>query len=178
MNEYFNNPQNAQKDFSSSFPSSSSALTESDYENLYGILNCDPSNTVVQISTEYKRLALLHHPDKAPQSSSTSDNQHLAKFLKIQKAYEILSNHESKKEYDLWFHSGLDVAFEKWKLLGGQSTHWSNKPKFRTVGFGQDDRSSERTGSKGLVPEGRRSDEGSQTQDTDDLYRKFRNYEL
>ncbi|KAL7751548.1 DnaJ subfamily C member 12 [Sorochytrium milnesiophthora] len=130
------------------------------YRDLYGVLNCTPDNSIAQISVEYKRLALLHHPDKTATGSDDA-------FQLIQQAYGVLSDPEAKREYDTWLHSGLQVPFVKWKALGSQasSTHWSGRPLHRRIDQSQ--------------PQPPPSVHTTQkTGNQDALYAKFRNYEL
>ena len=59
--------------------------------NYYEILEIDESATFDEIKKAYKKLAIIHHPDKG-------GNQN--RFQEISQAYEILSNEEKKQEYD------------------------------------------------------------------------------
>jgi DnaJ-class molecular chaperone len=61
--------------------------------NLYNILELDSNASPIQIKKAYRKLALKYHPDK----NKLINND---KFIKIQHAYEILSNDELKKQYD------------------------------------------------------------------------------
>lgn len=57
----------------------------------YNILNVPKSASEEEIKNAYKRLAKIHHPDKG------GDKE---KFQKIQEAYSILSDRESRNNYD------------------------------------------------------------------------------
>lgn len=61
-------------------------------DNLYDILNLDYNCTIEEIKKQYKRLALVYHPDKNDGNES--------RFKKITSAYHILSNAEKKTIYD------------------------------------------------------------------------------
>jgi curved DNA-binding protein CbpA len=60
-------------------------------ETLYDILNVSKTASLNEIRKEYQRLSLLYHPDKNATST---------KFYDIQRAYEILSDLNRRKEYD------------------------------------------------------------------------------
>ena len=61
----------------------------------YDILEIDPSSDEKTIKKAYKKLALKYHPDKNP-----NNLQAKAKFILIAKAYDALTNEESKKNYE------------------------------------------------------------------------------
>ena len=60
-------------------------------EDLYNILNVSRGADENEIRKQYKKLCLTNHPDKGGD---------VAKFQKIQKAYEVLSDESKKNLYD------------------------------------------------------------------------------
>jgi len=86
--------------------------------NLYDLLEVSESASVEQIKKSYRKLALLHHPDKhggadagEPESAGKSSNglnEKDMKFVKIQEAYEVLSDGAKRRQYD----SSLDFDDE------------------------------------------------------------------
>lgn len=62
--------------------------------DLYEILDIDMEAKNSEIKSAYLKLAKIHHPDHGGNSEM---------FEKITKAYEILYNRESRKEYDLYY---------------------------------------------------------------------------
>jgi DnaJ family protein A protein 1 len=60
----------------------------------YDILNLDPNCSIEDVKKAYKKQALIHHPDKNESGDDT-------KFKEISKAYEILSNEETRSMYDM-----------------------------------------------------------------------------
>jgi len=67
----------------------------SDRYNYYKILGLEPGSPISEIKKKYKLLALKYHPDKTNGEAKKSN-----KFIKINEAYEFLSNPENKKKYD------------------------------------------------------------------------------
>lgn len=70
----------------------------------YDILGIHPDATENDIKRAYKKLALQYHPDKNT-SPDASD-----RFKAISEAYEILSDTEKRKEYDLYGEQGINRA--------------------------------------------------------------------
>ena len=61
----------------------------------YDILEIDQNATIGDIKKSFRLLALKHHPDK------NKSNESHQKFLKIVEAYEVLSDENSRRKYDL-----------------------------------------------------------------------------
>lgn len=62
-------------------------------ESYYKILNIDENATSDEIKKQYRKLSLEFHPDRP--------NGNAEKFKKISEAYEILSNSQSRQQYDM-----------------------------------------------------------------------------
>lgn len=65
-------------------------------KNLYDILEISPSTSSVAIKSAYRKLARKYHPDL-----NRGDEVCVKKFKEISEAYEILSDVEKKKHYDI-----------------------------------------------------------------------------
>ena len=65
--------------------------------DLYQVLEVHPDAAPAEIRRSYFRLAKLYHPDL---SVDTDSEENTERFLKIQKAYEILSDTQKRLEYD------------------------------------------------------------------------------
>lgn len=68
-------------------------LTTDENNNLYELLEIEPNSSNDKIKKAWKKLALKYHPDK-------NNNKSCQKFLKIKYAYDILSDENSRSEYD------------------------------------------------------------------------------
>jgi DnaJ-class molecular chaperone with C-terminal Zn finger domain len=66
--------------------------------DLYSVLELSSSASLADIKKSFRRLALVHHPDKGGNAE---------KFKEITQAYEILSDEEKKRKYDL---GGMDAV--------------------------------------------------------------------
>lgn len=71
-------------------------------QNHYEILGVQKTATTKEIKKAYKALVLLCHPDKNPGNLETEE-----KFKKISQAYTILSNVDSRRNYDF----GSEIEF-------------------------------------------------------------------
>ncbi|KAI8356727.1 DnaJ domain-containing protein [Choanephora cucurbitarum] len=100
---------------------------QKDKSDLYAILNCVDTSSPEQIKTEYKRLALLHHPDKTLSESN--------EFEKIKAAYEIIGDPRNRALYDKWRNSSLLIPFSEYAQLGthAQTVHWQSLPTQMTL---------------------------------------------
>ncbi|KAI9487738.1 MAG: DnaJ domain-containing protein [Benjaminiella poitrasii] len=103
-------------------------LKKEEEEDLYSILNCVDTSSPEQIKTEYKRLALIHHPDKATSNSKKE-------FEKIKAAYDILSDPAKRALYERWKSSKLIIPFSDFIQLGthAQTVHWQSLPTQMTL---------------------------------------------
>ncbi|QIW99729.1 hypothetical protein AMS68_005247 [Peltaster fructicola] len=66
--------------------------------NPYEILGVDKGATADQVKSAYRRQALKHHPDKAPEEDKATAH---TRFQEIALAYAVLSNERRRKRYDI-----------------------------------------------------------------------------
>ncbi len=71
----------------------------------YDILGVDRSATQDEIKSAFRRLAMLHHPDKNP-----GDDGAPVRFKEINAAYQILSDPEKRAAFDRGGDSADDVV--------------------------------------------------------------------
>lgn len=64
------------------------------FKNYYSILQIPAKATQAEIKKAYKQLAFQYHPDRAGVHG-------IASFLKVKEAHEILTDRETKADYDL-----------------------------------------------------------------------------
>jgi molecular chaperone DnaJ len=71
-------------------------MTKRDY---YEILGVGKDASADEIKKAFRRLAVLHHPDKEGGDET--------KFKEINEAYEVLKDSEKRKRYDQFGHAGV-----------------------------------------------------------------------
>lgn len=70
--------------------------------DFYEILGVSKQATAREIRKAFKKLALQNHPDKNP-----GDDEAHEKFLRINRAYEVLKDDSLRKKYDMYGEDGL-----------------------------------------------------------------------
>ncbi len=73
----------------------------------YEILGVSPTSTQVEIRKAYLKLSLKHHPDKNRDNVPAAQ----AKFVEIGRAYEVLSNETTRREYDQELRGSVPSGF-------------------------------------------------------------------
>lgn len=95
-------------------------------DNYYSILGCTKGSSSDEIKKSYKKLALLHHPDK--------NNGNDEMFKKINEAYSVLSEPEKKERYDR-FGSADANPFERQGHGHGSNFPFGGFEHFFSGGF-------------------------------------------
>ncbi|KAI0454047.1 DnaJ domain-containing protein [Xylaria acuta] len=62
----------------------------------YVVLGIQQTATTAEITAAYRRLAMIHHPDKNPDNVDEATER----FKKIHQAYEVLSDDSKRRQYD------------------------------------------------------------------------------
>lgn len=76
-------------------------MQESSLPNYYATLGIPQDASQEEIKSRFRQLAKEHHPDK------TKDEKSAEIFSEINKAYEVLSDEETRKEYDKYFKASF-----------------------------------------------------------------------
>jgi molecular chaperone DnaJ len=80
-------------------------MPEKDY---YEVLGVSKNASPEEIKRAYRKLAVKYHPDKNPGNNKAED-----KFKEASNAYQVLSDSEKRKIYDLHGHAGVhDSGFQ------------------------------------------------------------------
>lgn len=68
--------------------------------NLYDVLSVTSAATPSEIKAAYRRLALLHHPDKHAASSAQAQQDASTRFQQVGFAFSVLADENRRKKYD------------------------------------------------------------------------------
>ncbi|KAG7398738.1 hypothetical protein PHYBOEH_010580 [Phytophthora boehmeriae] len=82
-----------------------SDLASNDYYENLGVARSASSQ---EIKTAYRKLAIKYHPDKNPADKLTAE----ANFKIVGEAYNVLSNEDTRKIYDIYGKEGLEDGAE------------------------------------------------------------------
>ncbi|XP_034734529.1 dnaJ homolog subfamily C member 24 [Etheostoma cragini] len=69
--------------------------------DLYAVLGASPSDSLQQLRHRYQQQALQYHPDRLGGKCSSEAESGVKKFLEVDAAWRILSDQDSRKQYDL-----------------------------------------------------------------------------
>lgn len=92
--------------------------TASDNE-YYALLNLPREAAPEDIKAAYRRLVAIFHPDKASSSDPLLQEVAAANFLRLQEAYEVLSDPQTRSLYDSYGKDGLKTGMELMKRTMG-----------------------------------------------------------
>ncbi len=77
-------------------------MSKRDY---YEILEVTKTASETEIKTAYRKLAILHHPDKNPDDHTAEE-----KFKEAAEAYSVLSDAQKRAAYDRFGHQGVGAG--------------------------------------------------------------------
>ncbi|KAF8015809.1 hypothetical protein BT93_H1373 [Corymbia citriodora subsp. variegata] len=86
----------------------SAALSSAAEATLYDLLGIPKSGTLPEIKQAYKQLARKYHPDVSPPGRVEEYTQ---RFIRVQEAYETLSDPRRRAVYDRDLARGIHLAF-------------------------------------------------------------------
>ncbi len=72
-------------------------------KDFYQTLGVTKSSTADEIKKAYRKLAMQYHPDKNQGNKKAEE-----KFKELSEAYEVLSDTEKRKNYDMFGHAGIN----------------------------------------------------------------------
>ncbi|OQR75767.1 chaperone protein DnaJ-like [Tropilaelaps mercedesae] len=76
----------------------------------YSILGLDQTCSTDELRQAYKKLALQYHPDRP----KTGDEE---KFRAIERAYKVLSDPESRTDYDIHLDNSARLDHPVWQVV-------------------------------------------------------------
>jgi len=82
-------------------------------DNLYKILQINSNSSQEDIKKAYRKLAMKWHPDKNINNKIIAEK----KFKDINKAYDILSDPQKKRNYDMYGEEGLDSNYNNFSTF-------------------------------------------------------------
>jgi molecular chaperone DnaJ len=71
----------------------------------YEILGVGRSASPEELKRAFRRLAMQYHPDRNPGDATAAD-----RFKECNEAYQVLSDPEKRRSYDMFGHAGVDAA--------------------------------------------------------------------
>jgi len=74
-----------------------------DQRDYYEVLEVSQTASDGEISTSYRKLAIMFHPDKNP-----GDDEAIARFKEASEAFEVLNDPEKRQRYDRYGHAGVN----------------------------------------------------------------------
>ena len=76
----------------------------------YETLGLTPQASTEEIKQKYRKMSLRYHPDRNPEDGGKT-------FKEINKAYEILSNEDSRKDYNMMKKMGIPLDSDAFKYM-------------------------------------------------------------
>ncbi|KAG7026089.1 Chaperone protein dnaJ 20, chloroplastic [Cucurbita argyrosperma subsp. argyrosperma] len=100
--------------------------------SFYDLLGIPESGSMAEIKQAYKQLARKYHPDVSPPGRI---EEYTRKFIKVQEAYETLSDPSMRALYDRDMLGGLHLAFsarrrgnnEEMEVKSGWKSRWQDQ---------------------------------------------------
>mmetsp|Transcript_12021 Transcript_12021/g.25434 ORF Transcript_12021/g.25434 Transcript_12021/m.25434 type:complete len:292 (+) Transcript_12021:444-1319(+) len=96
-------------------------------ETYYDILDLKPNATLKDIKRSYRKLAMEHHPDR----NKGNEEESTLKFRKVSEAYEVLSDDNLRRGYDMNLRSGRTGQAGGGGGRGRGGAEWSRSYRHR-----------------------------------------------
>ncbi|XP_067687759.1 dnaJ homolog subfamily C member 10-like [Haliotis asinina] len=115
-------------------------------EDFYELLGVGRSANTKEIRKAFKKLAVKEHPDK-----NADDPKAHERFLRINRAYEVLKDDELRKKYDMHGEEGLEDKqqgrhYESWQWYQDNFGIYDDDPEIITLSRSDFEQSVEGTG--------------------------------
>jgi len=88
-------------------------------KNHYETLNLSKNATAEEIKSAYRKLAMKYHPDRNPGNKDAEE-----KFKEISAAYEVLSDENKRREYDMFGATRNSSSYSN------SSNQWGNQQTY------------------------------------------------
>lgn len=102
--------------------------------SFYELLGISETVTLPDIKQAYKQLARKFHPDVSPPDRV---EEYTERFIRVQEAYETLSDPRKRAVYDRDMARGLHLAFSARKRMNQFDEEMEDKSDWRTRWQGQ-----------------------------------------
>jgi len=96
--------------------------------NHYAILNIDKEASEEEIKNAFRAMSVRYHPDKHVNSNHKDTAEKI--FDQVRKAYETLSNPQTRMIYDIYGQKGLDAG---WHMIERQRTPAEIKEEYERL---------------------------------------------
>jgi translocation protein SEC63 len=103
----------------------------------YEVMELSTSATLPEIKKKYKKLSLQFHPDKVDEEDREASNE---RFVDISKAYKVLTDEDTRRNYEEWGHPDgkqaytLGIALPLWIIEAGNG-NWALLVYGLSLGF-------------------------------------------
>lgn len=115
-------------------------MSQKDY---YETLGVNKENSIDEIKTAYKKLALKFHPDRAPEEKK---KEYEEKFKEMSEAYTILSNPAKRKRYDQFGDDSTHQGYSQEDIFRNPDISSIFEELFRRSNGGSSSRRKQRKG--------------------------------
>ncbi|MBF0275633.1 MAG: J domain-containing protein [Nitrospinae bacterium] len=102
-------------------------------KDYYKVLGVEKKATKAEIKKAYRKLAMLHHPDKTKGDVASEE-----KFKEISEAYAVLSDDEKRKQYDTFGSDGFRQRYSQEDIFRGSDMRDIFGDAFNGSGFSAD----------------------------------------
>lgn len=113
-------------------------------QDLYALLELDAGASQDDLRKSYRKMCLVHHPDKQDQDVSPEEKEaRNVRFLQLQEAFEVLNDPKKRRKYDSLgefddsFPKGLKKGqdfFEVFRPVFRRNAKWSEKKPVPDLG--------------------------------------------